>query len=63
VDISNLVRTGEDAWRLRGDGTHRDAILHGSKGLIEGMDERVREQIQNVTAIPATPSFHRCIAQ
>jgi tRNA-splicing ligase RtcB len=60
VDTSTLTRISDYEWRIEPQGDMRvPGILFASRGLIEAMDEKVREQVSNVAALPGivTASF------
>ncbi|MGB5427290.1 MAG: RtcB family protein [Gammaproteobacteria bacterium] len=60
MDTSTLTRISDYEWRIEAQGDMRvPGILFASRGLIEAMDEKVREQVSNVAALPGivTASF------
>jgi tRNA-splicing ligase RtcB len=60
VDTSTLTRISDFEWRIEPQGDMRvPGILFASRELIEDMDEKVREQVSNVAALPGiiTASF------
>jgi tRNA-splicing ligase RtcB len=60
VDTSTLTRISDFEWRIEPQGDMRvPGILFASRELIEAMDEKVREQVSNVAALPGiiTASF------
>ncbi len=60
MDTSTLTRISDYEWRIEPQGDMRvPGILFASRGLIEAMDEKVREQVSNVAALPGivTASF------
>jgi len=60
VDTSTLTRISDFEWRIEPQGDMRvPGIIFASRGLIEAMDEKVREQVSNVAALPGivTASF------
>lgn len=53
MELSNLTALSEYHWRIPVQGNMRvPAVICASGDLISGMDEKVREQIQNVAALP-----------
>ena len=53
MDPGALVRESEVAWRVPPQGAMRvPAVLYGDRRLIEAMDDKVREQLCNVAALP-----------
>jgi tRNA-splicing ligase RtcB len=53
MNINEFERACETQWRIEPRGKMRvPAIIHASEDLILGMDEKVREQLINVTALP-----------
>jgi len=53
MDISRLNRISETQWQLDPVGAmHAPAIIHADEQLIRDMDEKVREQLVNVTMLP-----------
>ncbi len=53
MDTSTLVKKGEWAWEIPQTGRMRvPGLIYASEALIEGMDEKVREQVANVAALP-----------
>jgi tRNA-splicing ligase RtcB len=53
MDMSKLERIGPNAWRIPREGAMRvPAILYGSRGLVEAMDDKVWEQARNVATLP-----------
>jgi tRNA-splicing ligase RtcB len=60
VDTSTLTRISDFEWHIEPQGDMRvPGILFASRGLIDAMDEKVREQVSNVAALPGivTASF------
>ena len=53
MDTRNLKRISEDQWLIERTGKMRvDGVIYASKPLIDGMDEKVCEQICNVASLP-----------
>jgi hypothetical protein len=53
MDRAGLNRIGDYAWRIDPVGEMRvPAIIFADEALIDGMDDKVREQIVNVTTLP-----------
>jgi tRNA-splicing ligase RtcB len=53
MDKALLRREGEFRWRIEPTGEMRvPAILYADEALIDGMDEKVREQLSNVACLP-----------
>ncbi len=53
MDTSTLTRISEYEWHIEPQGDMRvPGILYASEELVEGMDEKVREQVCNVAALP-----------
>jgi len=53
MDISALHQTSEDQWMLRATGKMRvPVIFYADRTLLQGMDEKVREQATNVATLP-----------
>lgn len=53
MDLSGLERAGECAWRIEPRGKMRtDAVIYADEALITEMDDKVFEQIVNVTVLP-----------
>ncbi len=53
MDIDQFNRTGENHWEIEPAGAMRvPAVIHASKSLIREMDDKVREQLVNVTTLP-----------
>lgn len=53
MDKHRLIRRGEWAWEIPRTGRMLvPGIMYASENLIEEMDEKVREQISNVAALP-----------
>ena len=60
MDTSTLTRISDFEWRIEPQGDMRvPGIIFASRALIEAMDEKVREQVSNVAALPGivTASF------
>ena len=53
MNINEFERASETQWRIEPRGKMRvPAIIHATEDLILDMDEKVREQLVNVTALP-----------
>ncbi len=53
MDTRTLVRKSDHEWWIEPAGQMRvPGIIYASKELIEGMDEKVREQLANVATLP-----------
>lgn len=53
MDLKQLARIGDYGWRIEREGKMRvPAIIFADETLIGDMDEKVREQIVNVTTLP-----------
>jgi len=53
MDTSTLTRLTENEWRIEARGDMRvPGIIFASEALVEAMDEKVREQVCNVAALP-----------
>ena len=53
MDILSLQHPSECEWRIAPEGAMRvPAVLYGNAELITGMDDKVREQLTNVAALP-----------
>jgi len=53
VDRSRLLRKGECEWELPRSGAMRvPGVLYADEALIDGMDDKVAEQVANVAALP-----------
>jgi len=53
MDRSQFIQISDSAWRIEPFGKMRvPAILYASGALIDGMDQKVFEQITNVAALP-----------
>lgn len=53
MDRTGLHQIGDYAWRIDPVGQMRaPAIIFADEALIDGMDDKVREQIVNVTTLP-----------
>jgi len=53
MNIKRLNRISEFQWRIEKTGKMRvPGIIFAGKGLIEGMDDKVIEQVSNVAALP-----------
>jgi tRNA-splicing ligase RtcB len=53
VDISTLTRISDYEWCIEPQGDMRvPGIIFASQPLVEAMDEKVREQVTNVAALP-----------
>ena len=53
MDLQSLTRKSDYEWWIERKGQMRvPGILYASKPLIEGMDEKVREQLANVATLP-----------
>lgn len=53
MDISQLERIADFAWKIEPRGAMRaPVVIYGDEALIRAMDEKVREQAVNVTALP-----------
>jgi tRNA-splicing ligase RtcB len=53
MDTTTFRQTGEHQWEIEPSGRMRvPAIIHASEALVRDMDEKVREQLVNVTTLP-----------
>jgi tRNA-splicing ligase RtcB len=53
MDTSTLTRISDFEWRIEPQGDMRvPGVIFASKALVEAMDEKVREQVTNVAALP-----------
>ncbi|MCG6899926.1 MAG: RtcB family protein [Gammaproteobacteria bacterium] len=53
MDTSTLTRISDYEWRIEAQGDMRvPGIIFASHDLVEAMDEKVREQVRNVAALP-----------
>ncbi len=53
MDTALFERISETAWKIEPSGRMRvPAIIHASESLIRDMDDKVREQLVNVTMLP-----------
>ena len=53
MDIANLTRVSEFEWRIAPHGAMRvPGVIFADEHLIRDMDEKVREQVTNVTSLP-----------
>jgi tRNA-splicing ligase RtcB len=53
MDINTFRQVNESRWEIEPRGSMRvPAVIHASESLIRGMDDKVREQLVNVTALP-----------
>jgi len=53
MDTTQFERTSETTWMIRATGKMRvPAIIHAGESLISDMDDKVREQLVNVTTLP-----------
>lgn len=53
MDTSTLTRISENEWRIEAQGEMRvPGIIFASHELVGAMDEKVREQVSNVAALP-----------
>ena len=53
MDTSTLTRISDYEWRIEPQGDmHVPGIIFASQSLVEAMDEKVREQVINVAALP-----------
>ena len=53
MDTSTLTRISDFEWRIEPQGDMRvPGVIFASKSLVEAMDEKVREQVTNVAALP-----------
>ncbi|MDH3201125.1 MAG: RtcB family protein [Myxococcales bacterium] len=53
MDIAPLQQISEDQWQLPATGKMRaPVIFYADRALLEGMDDKVREQATNVAALP-----------
>ncbi|HEY5774628.1 MAG TPA: RtcB family protein [Xanthomonadales bacterium] len=53
MDTTLFERTSETTWMIRATGRMRvPAIIHAGESLIRDMDDKVREQLVNVTTLP-----------
>ena len=57
MDTSTLTRISDYEWRIEAQGDMRvPGIIFASHDLVEAMDEKVREQVRNVAALPGIVS-------
>ena len=53
MDIKTFSKVSETEWRIEPSGAMRvPAVIHAGEQLIEEMDDKVREQLVNVTMLP-----------
>lgn len=53
MDIASFTKISETLWRIEPSGAmHVPAVIHADEQLIARMDEKVREQLINVTRLP-----------
>jgi tRNA-splicing ligase RtcB len=53
MDINQFTPVDDYCWKIRREGNMRvPAVIHASRSLIEAMDDKVREQLVNVAALP-----------
>jgi len=53
MDTTQFERISKTAWKIRPSGRMRvPAIIHADESLISDMDDKVREQLVNVTTLP-----------
>ena len=53
MDTGLFTRLSDTAWQIEPSGGMRvPAIIHAGESLIRDMDDKVREQLVNVTALP-----------
>ncbi len=53
MDTSTLTRISDYEWRIEPQGDMRvPGIIFASRELVEAMDDKVREQVTNVAALP-----------
>jgi len=53
MDITQLVKRGPCEWHIPAQGNMRvPVVIFGTRDLVQGMDEKVREQAVNVAALP-----------
>jgi len=53
MDTSHFERTSDTTWMIRASGRMRvPAIIHAGEALLRSMDDKVREQLVNVTMLP-----------
>jgi len=53
MDITSLERMTENQWRLAPSGDMRvPVVFYADRTLLEGMDEKVRDQAKNVATLP-----------
>jgi tRNA-splicing ligase RtcB len=53
MDINGLTRISDTHWQIDPRGKMRvAAVIHASETLLRGMDDKVREQLVNVTTLP-----------
>jgi len=53
MDINSFNKISETHWEIKRSGAMRvPAIIHASEELVRGMDDKVREQLLNVTTLP-----------
>ncbi len=57
METQALVRDSDFTWRIPATGEMRvPGVLYGDRGLIEAMDDKVRQQLCNVAALPGIVS-------
>ncbi len=57
METQALVRDSDFTWRIPATGQMRvPGVLYGDRGLIEAMDDKVRQQLCNVAALPGIVS-------
>lgn len=53
MDLSQLTKLSDTAWRIEPSGQMRvPAVIYGTEELLRDMDEKVREQSMNVAMLP-----------
>lgn len=57
MDTDHLTRISERSWRIEPEGAMRvPGMIFGDEALVHAMDEKVREQVSNVAALPGIVS-------
>ena len=53
MDITRLEQISKDEWQLPASGNMRvPVVFYADRGLLQGMDEKVRDQASNVATLP-----------
>lgn len=53
MDTAQFEKISETAWKIRRSGRMRvPAVIHATESLVRNMDDKVREQLVNVTTLP-----------